>query len=242
MSNYRNSSYNNRNRRKRYRGASDDWLIILLYYIIPFIVVNGIIFFLVIARPKCTVTVGETHDYLSTQVTVKIDSWYPTKNISITMAGEEIQLEKVKGRTYRTTVYKNGTLQITVENANGMSLSQFAHVDMLDDMPPTIEQSDVEEDIITITFSDSQSGINLDSIYALDSADNRVEPLTLDRDTATATFMKDSDGLYIFAEDKAGNIVKGTFTSRLAEEGEILEDDETSDPDGEEGELNEVQQ
>ena len=234
MSNYRNSSYNNRNRRKRYRGASDDWLVILLYYILPFVIVNGIIFFAVTARPKCTVTVGETNDYLSTQVTVKIDSWFPTKSISVTMAGEEIELEKVKGRTYKTTVYKNGSLQIKVENVNGMSLSQFAHVDMLDDMPPTIEQSDVEEGIITITFSDSQSGINLDSIYALDSADNRVEPLSLDRNTATAVFVGDSAGLYIFAEDKAGNVVKGTFTSHKEdEEGTLQSEENSEDEEGE---------
>lgn len=233
MSTYHNPPYYNRNRQTRCRSTSDDWISILLYYIVPFVIVNGIIFFFVIARPKCTITVGETHDYLSTQVTLKADSWFPTRTISLSMDGEEIELEKVKGRTYKATVYKNGALQANIVNLNGMSLTQFEHIDMLDDNPPEIERSDVEEGIVTIAFSDSQSGINPDSIYALDSVGTRYEPLTLDRSTAAVTFEMDPAGLQIFAEDMAGNIVKTTFTSHKEGEEEILEGGEVLDSDEE---------
>lgn len=233
MSTYRNSPYNNRNRQKRYRSTSDDWISILLYYIVPFVIVNGIIFFFVIARPKCTITVGETHDYLSTQVTLKVESWFPTKTISLSMDGEEIQLEKVKGRTYKATIYKNGALHVNVINLNGMSLTQFEHIDMLDDTQPEIEGFEVEDGIITIVFSDSQSGINFDSIYALDSVDTRHEPLTLDRSTATVTFEMDPAGLEVYAEDMVGNLVKATFSSHKEGEEEILEGGAISDSDEE---------
>lgn len=228
MSAYRNSSYNNRNRRPRYKGTSDDWGSILLCYVIPFVILNGIIFFLVTTEPKCTVTVSETNDYVTSQVAVKINSFFPTKSISVSMDGEEIELEKTKGRTYKAPIYKNGALVIKIVNFNGMPHTEFAHVTTLDGNPPEVEETSNEDGILTIKFSDFQSGINCDSIYATDSAGNRQEPLRLDRSTATAVFVMDPDGLEVYVEDMAGNSIKPSFHSRIAGEDEIL-DDETSD-------------
>lgn len=234
MSTYRNPS-NHRRRKVTYHDSSDGFISIFLYYVLPFAIVNALIFFCVTTSPKYRLTVGETHDYLTTDVSLTIDSWFPTKSITFTMDAEPIEMIKVKNRSYRATITKNGVLEANITNINGMSSVQFAHIDILDDGPPEILASVVEDGIITLSFSDAQSGINLDSIYALNSSDERLEPLTLDRPTATVTFEMDSAGLRIYAQDMAGNQVQGTFTSYVEGDEEILEGGETHPAGGGDG-------
>lgn len=237
MDTYRNSTYNNRSSRKpprRNLSSSGDWLNILLFYILPFIIVNVIIFFCVTTRPKCTITLADTNDYLTTKVTMTVDSWFPTKTISLTLDSEPLEMEKGRKRTYTATLYKNGVLEANIVNLNGMSITMFEHVDILDEIPPSIESSSVEDGVVTVVFQDSQSGVNPDTIYALDSNDVALAPSNLDKATNTATFDMDPAGLRIFAQDKAGNEVQATFTSRKEGDNEILEGGEIDSEEGEE--------
>lgn len=227
----RNSSYNKR--RSVQTNSSDRWISLLLYYITPFVIFNSIIFFCVTAKPKCTIKVADTNDYLTTEVTMSIDSWFPIKSVSLTMDTEEIELEKKSGRTYKALISKNGTLEVNVVNLNGMPLTQFEHIVILDDNPPEIESYNVEDGLITLTFSDSQSGVNVESIHALNSNDQQLSPLSLDRATATATFEMDPAGIRIYAQDMAGHTIERTFTSRKEGDAEILQSDETISEDGE---------
>lgn len=128
---------NNRYRKKQ----SSEWGTILLFYVLPFLVVNAIIFFCVTTRPKVEVTIADTNDYLSTEVSVAIKSWFPTKDIQISMAGEELEVEKGKKRTSTMTVSKNGVVEVVVTNINGMSTTEFGHVNILDDNPPLLENT-----------------------------------------------------------------------------------------------------
>lgn len=238
MDTYRNSTYDKRGSRKPQRrnvSSSGDWLNILLFYILPFIIVNIIIFFYVTTPPKCTITLADTNDYLTTKVTMTVDSWFPTKTISLKLDSEQLEMEKGRKRTYTATLYKNGVLEANIVNINGMSITKFEHVDILDEIPPSIESSTVEDGLVTVVFQDSQSGVNPDTIYALDSNDVALAPLSLDKATCTVTFEMDPAGLRIFAQDRAGNEVQGTFTSRKEGEDEILEggelDSEEEDDD-----------
>lgn len=198
---------------RRNQKPKNEWLTVLFFYLLPFVVINTLLFFCVTAKPKFTLTIGDTNDYLTTELTLRLDSWFPTKSVVLTLNGEELALEKKKN-TYTVTVTKNGTVEAIVTNRNGMLQNAFEQVSILDDNPPTIENPIIEDGTVTVTIADSQSGVDFDSIYALDSSEQTVEALTKDRNTNTVSYPMDANGLRIFAKDRAGNEVQGTFSSR----------------------------
>lgn len=221
MSRYQNSSFRSSGRYAKRSG--DGFLHLVLFYILPFLLFNGILFYCVTARPKITLEIGDTKDYLSTEATLKISSWFPTKSVSLSMHGEELDLGKPEKRTYTIPIYKNGLLEANVANLNGMVSAQFLQVDILDDNPPTIEDAQISDGIVTVTVTDSQSGVDFDSIYAVNSEGTQLIPLTVDRETNTLSFEMDSAGLQVHAQDRAGNEVRGSFTSHKEGEKEMLE-------------------
>ncbi len=237
MDHSKKSSYPRTNRYRKKQG--NDWAVILLFYVLPFLVVNTIIFYCATTRPKLEIVTADTTDYLSTEVTVTIKSWFPTKDIKFSMEGEELTAEKGKKRTYTMTITKNGAIEATVTNINGMSTSEFEHVNVLDESKPNVENTSISDGIVTFTVTDSQSGVNFDSIYAENSRGERLAPLAVDRSTSTLSFEMDPDGLHVYAQDKAGNEVLANFTSRKEGEVERLEGgvEETEEGDGQESEI-----
>ncbi|MDD3251691.1 MAG: hypothetical protein PHV18_03925 [Lachnospiraceae bacterium] len=221
MEQYQKSGYRKTGRYQKKQPS--EWLHVLLFYVLPFLVFNSILFFCVTTKPKITLAVADTKDYLSTEVTMTVKSWFPTKSVSMVMDGEQLTLTKGKKRTYTTTVFKNGSVEASVVNLNGMPAAQFEHVNVLDDNPPAFESTDILDGIATLTLSDSQSGINFDSIYAVNSQEQRIEPMTVDRASNTLSYEMDPAGLHVFAQDRAGNEVQGTFTSYKEGDTEHLE-------------------
>lgn len=220
MERYRKSSIH----RSRYQKAPDDgWLHVLLFYVLPFVVFNGLLFFCVTAKPELKVTVANTNDYLSTEITVEVTSLFPSDEPVASLDGEALELVKGKNRTYTATVYKNGSIEANVRNLNGMTATTFEQVNVLDDVSPSMENTTVSDGVLTLTVTDSQSGVDFDSIYALDSSNQRVEPLSVNRSTNTLSYEMDPEGLHVYALDKAGNEVRGNFTSRKEGDKEQLE-------------------
>lgn len=211
MEQYQKSGYRKAGRYQKKQAG--DGLHVLLFYVLPFLIFNGLLFLAVIAKPKASLVVADTNDYLSTEVTLTVNSWFPTKSVLMTLDGESLELTKGKKRTYTATVYKNGSVEANIVNLNGMPLMIYDHVNVLDDNPPAFDNTDIMDGVVTLTISDSQSGINFDSIYAVNSKEERVEPLTIDRSSNTLSFEMDSAGLHVYAQDRAGNEVQGTFTS-----------------------------
>lgn len=200
-------------RRRRQKNTIAEWRQILLFYVLPFILFNGLLFYAVTVRPALTCTVGDTNDYLSTQVYVNIDSPFPTKELTVTMDGEPLELVKDKNRRYTATVYKNGSIEASVTNFNGMSATVFKQVNVLDDNPPTIEHASIVDGILSLTITDSQAGVDFDSVYALNQAGERIEPLTVNRDTGVLTYKMNSGSISVISLDRAGNEAHSTITA-----------------------------
>lgn len=201
-------TYQHSRTKQRTRTSGTDWKTLLLFYILPFVVVNGIIFYLVTAKPKYEVTVGETHDYMTTTMTFKIQSFLPTKNLSIAINGEQLELEKTGKKTYTATITQNGTIEISLENFNGMSTVSFEHVNILDDGLPAITSYEIEDGVVTLSLADSQSGIDFSSIHALDSDGVMVLPQSIDKPNGTVSLPMDPDGLTLFVSDMSGNTLE----------------------------------
>lgn len=193
---------------QRTKSPDSDFKSLLLFYILPFIVINGIIFFLVTAKPKFEVIIGETHDYISTTMTFTIKSHLPTKNLSISLNATPLELEKTGKKTYTAVITQNGVVDISLENFNGMTASTYEHVNILDDDLPVITDFRIEDGILTVDLTDSQSGIDYSDIHAIDSAGITSKPLNVDKINSRITFNIDEGGLTLFIKDMTGNVLE----------------------------------
>ena len=236
MEYYQKSAYrSNKKYKQKSSGGLPD---LLLFYILPFIVFNSILFYCVASSPKINLEIQDTKDYLSTQASMTIESWFPTKSISFNMDGEELEPVKDKRRTYSVPITRNGVLEVTVVNLNGMSSTVFKHVNVLDDIPPSFENATLEDGILMLRVTDIQSLVNSDAIYAVDSAGIQRAPLSVERiedtiDNTTAysiTFEMDLNGLHVYVQDKAGNEAQKTFTTHKEGNLDVLEVGPEEDP------------
>src|SRR5699024_8981898 len=160
-----------------------------------------LIFFLVTAKPKYELTVGETHDYQTTDITFSITSHMPLKTVTITMDSQPLDLVKTGNKTYQATISKNGILEIYMENFNGMAIYGYEMIDILDNESPDLTSYQVENGVLTFTVSDSQSGVDFDSIHGTTDSGQTVAPLSVDRSSSTVQFQLGSQGLTVSIKD-----------------------------------------
>lgn len=205
----------------KYKNTFDSDIVqLLLFYILPFIVINGLIFFLVTTKPKYEVVIEGTNDYRTTDVTFTIKSIMPLKEVTIKMDSEPVDLVKVGRKTYRTTIDHNGSLEIYMVNFNRMAVLGYEHIDILDNEPPTIEDYISEDGILSFTIVDTQSGVDFSSISATTPTGEYLLPLTADKASGRVSFQMNSDSLTVTAKDMSGNEFLTTFS---------LNEKETSD-------------
>ncbi|WP_349946136.1 hypothetical protein ABFV83_19055 [Lacrimispora sp. BS-2] len=227
------NQYNNQvrsNRRKTRSGNRNDaghngFLSILLFYVLPFIVVNSLIFFLVTSKPKGEITIGESSDYISTTMELKINSLLPVKGMEVTLDGTPVELTKTGLKTYSTVLTNNGGLEIKLTSFNKMKTILHEQVNVLDDTPPVIKDQVFEDGVLSFRLEDTQSGVDYSSISGCDEDNQDISPLSIDRSTGRVTFELKKDNLTITAKDKIGNELHRTFTPQ----GESIEEEELQD-------------
>lgn len=228
------NQYNNQirpNRRKTRSGNRNDagkngFLSVLLFYVLPFIVINGLIFFLVTSRPKGDITIGESSDYISTTMELKIKSLLPVNSMEVSLNGSPVEITKTGLKTYSAVLKSNGTLTVKLTCFNKMKTVIDEQVDVLDDTPPVIKDKVVENGILSFRLEDSQSGVDYSSISACDEDNQDIAPMSIDRSTGRVTFELIKDNLNITAKDNIGNELHVTITPQ----GESIEEEEA--PDG----------
>ena len=227
------AQYNNQTRPDRRRTNSgyrrdngkSGFLSVLLFYVLPFIVINGIIFLLVTSRPKAEITIGESSDYISTTMELKVKSLLPIKTMEVSLDSTPIELTKAGGSTYKTTLTNNGTLEVKLTGFNKMKSVSYETVNVLDDTPPVIKDNVLENGILSFRLEDTQSGVDYSSITASDEDNTDILPLSIDRSTGLVTFEINKENITISARDKIGNELHVTFTPQ----GESFEDAEMED-------------
>ncbi len=192
---------------------------VFLFYILPFLAVNGLIFFLLTTKPSYEVVIGETHDYRTVDVTFTIKSHMPLKMVTLTMDSQPVDLTLTGKNTYTTTIDHNGVLEIYMENFNGMISSSYELVDVLDNETPDITSYSMEDGILTLTVSDSQSGINFDTIHGILPDGTQIVPLTVDKSTGTLTFSMEQDHITLSISDMTGNEYQPSFSVNHETEG-----------------------
>ena len=207
------SHQDHRRTRRPQRNGNTNFGHILLFYILPFIVVNLAIFFIVTATPRIEMTVSDTTDYKTLDVSFKIHSLLPLKKMTTTLESEPIEFKKENG-VYHTVLTGNGTLEVYVLSLNGMQAQDVEHIAVLDDTAPSFDEESVvmENGKLVVTIEDSISGINYDSIYATDDAGTKILPDSCDKENGELTFKLEEGSLTVYVEDMAGNPNQATFS------------------------------
>ncbi len=198
--------------RKRNSILRLEWVRLLLFYILPFVVVNLIIFFLVTTKPGYEVTIANTSDYRTTDVTFTITSFMPLRSVTITLDGEPLNLTQVGRKSYRSTVTRNGVLEISMENFNHMSITGYEVIDVLDNELPDVTSYTLADGHLTLWLSDTQSGIDYENLSAVTGDGRVIAPLSVDKNAGTAVFEIDTTGLTVSVKDMSGNEYQPVFS------------------------------
>ena len=184
----------------------------LLFYGIPFVIINLIIFFLATSRPNIDLEVVDEHNFKNVALTIKLNKFYPIKNLEVLFNNKPLELNKEETGTsiiYTATLDKNGGISAVVYGLNGMSDAAYEKVGSIDEEPPII-QGEVTQvgknSEVLVSFEDSQSGIDISSLYATTPNGLRVDPLSVNEANNEATFNLDKFGsLDVHVSDKVGN-------------------------------------
>lgn len=178
---------------------------VFLFYVIPFLLLNLLIFFLVTLRPKFKLHIEESVDFRSAEIELEMHPRLPLAAFDVKLDDTPLNLENLGGGHYKTSVDKNGTLEVTIRYINGMSRTQYEHIGSVDDQPPLISGEELDGNMLTVSFDDAQSGVDYDSIYGIDANEERVLPRSIDDAAHTAVFQITTDRLEIHASDKLGH-------------------------------------
>ncbi|MDO5418129.1 MAG: hypothetical protein Q4F29_13080 [Lachnospiraceae bacterium] len=193
-----------------------DWMEVLLFYLLPFVVVNGILLVLVAARPHITIQTSDTRNYKTASVTVTVKSLLPLKTFTSIQEGAPLTLTETKKGTYTAEVTKNGVIEIHAKGINGMTDTKYEHVNILDDVAPTVnEQYSIRENLLSLTLEDSQSGLDSQSVYAVTPSGATLSPISIDKQTGAVSFEMSEDTLIVHAADLVGNVMQATFSTNM---------------------------
>lgn len=185
----------------------------LFGFLLPYVVINGIILMLVISSPSLEVSEPDSTNYNTASVQVRVESLLPLKSLTAVMGGQEVPLEK-SGDTYKAVVEENGVLEITAVSMNKMTRVEHVQINLLDETAPVVDESSVNIGVGYLEFlvSDTQSGVDYDSIFGTDGQGNELKPTEINKANGKITFSMATNSLIVFVKDLSGNETSATFS------------------------------
>ena len=209
----RPSRYEAQGRHIKDDSAKNGILRFFLGFLLPYLVINGLILFFVIQTPTITTDEPDTKDYKSADVSFKVTSLIPLKSVTASIEGQEVPLEK-DGSSYKCTLTNNGNLTVKAIAINQMTKSTYIQVNLLDEANPVINEDSIVLGAGYLEFdvSDTQSGVNWDSIYGIDNLGNNVKPTDVNQTTGRVTFSMAGDSITVYVKDLAGNEAQASFS------------------------------
>lgn len=208
------------NQRDYYRNSKDPeqkksgFLSILVRYVIPYLIINSIILFFVLATPKLKVNeITETEYPTVRTLLVHVDSILPIKEFTAKLEGKEQNFTK-ENQNYIISITGNGNLRISAKSINGMMQVSNTQVNSFDENPPVIDEDNVilGSGYVEFTVTDEQSGVDFATIYGIDKDGDNLKPTDIEESSGKVTFSMKSNGLTVYVSDKAGNQITGNFT------------------------------
>ena len=205
---------NKRLKSKRKMSVGEIILRFFFCFLIPYILINGIIFFLFIQTPKILVVEQNSKDYEENKIKFSIDCILPVTDVKTYYQEAEIAYTKL-GNVYIIEADNNGAYKINVTALNKSTANSIIEIDSQDNVPPTI---DLDSAVITgntliISVHDNQSGINYDNLYATLENGTKLDPTYIDKASGTVQFqITEGKRVVVHVEDEFGNHSETSFT------------------------------
>lgn len=202
-------SYGRPLRNKKQNG----FLHFLLRYLLPYLVINGLILFLVITKPRIEASEPDTTDYQHASISFRLHSVLPMRSITASLEGEPVEFVK-NGKNYSADLSANGNLTISVESLNRMTDTEHISINILDENSPAIDENsvDIGSGYVEFQVTDSQSGVDFDNVYAVNSNGDKIKPTNVNKAQGIITFAMEGDVLNVYVSDFAGNQQTATFS------------------------------
>lgn len=141
-----------------------------------------------------------------------VSSLIPISRITATINGMNTPVYETGDNTYTIEPTQNGELNITVVLKNHQSSSLSYQVSGVDTTVPTLLSSSYKNGKLVLYLSDTQSGIDYNSIYAVSPAGNKLYPDSTNETDNYITFDCKETSLNIFIPDKTGNTLQLLLT------------------------------
>lgn len=183
-------------------------------FLIPFVVINGLIFFLFIQVPTINITKEDSSDYEESKIKFQVECLLPITEIKTYFNDSDVPYTK-NGDTYIINADENGTYKIVASALNKASSEALATVETKDVIAPTIDLENAVVTGNTLIFSvkDEQSEINYDNLYGLLENGEKISPSHIDAISGNIQFKIESgEKIIIHVEDIEGNGADITFT------------------------------
>lgn len=205
---------NKRLKSKRKMSIGEIILRFFFCFLIPYILINGIIFFLFIQTPKIHVVEQDSKDYEENKIKFSVNCLLPVTDVKTYYQESEIAYSKL-GNVYIINADNNGAYKINITALNNSTANSIIEIDTQDSVPPTI---DLDSAVITgntliISVRDNQSGINYDNLYATLENGTRLSPTYIDKSSGTVQFqITEGKKVIVHVEDDFGNHSDTSFT------------------------------
>ena len=183
-------------------------------FLIPYVLINGLLFFLFIQIPKINIIDQDSKDYEENKIKFSIDCALPLTDVKTFYQESEIAYSKL-GNLYIINADNNGSYQINVTALNKSSANSIVEIESQDNIAPVV---DLDSAVITgntliISVRDNQSGINYDNLYATLENGTKIIPSYIDKSSGTVQFqISDGKKVVVHVEDDFGNHSETSFT------------------------------
>lgn len=178
-----------------------------------------------LTRPAEFHNVSVREDPTSVEVDFDVDRLLLLESVTATLDGKPAAVTREDMGSYQVSVQKNGELAICTRTFTGKESTQTISVDAIDDEPPHMTDSNLEDGVLTIYFTDGDgTGIDWESIRAT-SADSG-EPFALDDINPEEEYVRfpfPDHSLRIYLEDHNDNPLSVLLTLMASEDADLHE-------------------
>lgn len=176
---------------------------IISYVILVILILLPVMFF----KPNITVERTDVDYTANATYQVAVSSFLPTKDISAEINGNSVPIGRSDTGDYQLQVSENGLLTVEVTSFNGQIASKEYEVTYIDTEKPTLVRSYSKKGIVYLVLRDMYSGIDYDSISAVDSDGQKTEAHSLDKKNGIISYLIPEDPITVTIPDKAGNVL-----------------------------------
>lgn len=146
---------------------------------------------------------------------IRVDSWVPIKSVTATLEGTEIPVYNTGTRMYSIEPGGNGALNVTVTLTNGQFATETIQITSVDTTSPSVTVDHITDNDVYLHVSDEGTGVDYESIFAVDEAGVKVFPITFDPEDGYIVFQYPETALNVYIPDMAGNQLHLVVTPRL---------------------------